>query len=157
MPTYVCYDAGIFDNHCSKEDLRFVVVEAPTEKLALKMLEKHIKNIDAWDVREAETTMNVEADRSSYRVKYRISYEGFYDIDAVGQADAQQYFNCLPQAELTTLNQNCKPATIEKLSIEELITCKLCGERAPLESAHFHESEWVGDECCWDERLRSTA
>ena len=36
-------------------------------------------------------------------------------------------------------------------------TCKFCGERIPLtgpNAAHFHDGSYVGDTCCWDERLR---
>lgn len=36
------------------------------------------------------------------------------------------------------------------------VTCSLCGEETPATTAHRHQDGWVGDECCWDERLRST-
>jgi hypothetical protein len=36
------------------------------------------------------------------------------------------------------------------------IICALCGEPAPAVTAHLHAMGWVGDDCCWDERLRST-
>jgi hypothetical protein len=36
------------------------------------------------------------------------------------------------------------------------VRCKFCGNRARAEEAHLHDEGWVGDECCWDERLRST-
>lgn len=38
----------------------------------------------------------------------------------------------------------------------ETVTCKLCGEEAPVKTAHRHSGGWIGDECCWDERLRRT-
>ena len=39
---------------------------------------------------------------------------------------------------------------------EEAVTCKLCHEEAVAKWAHAHDGSYVGDECCWDERLRST-
>lgn len=38
----------------------------------------------------------------------------------------------------------------------EYVTCKFCGKDARADTAHLHQDAWVGDECCWDERLRST-
>jgi hypothetical protein len=37
----------------------------------------------------------------------------------------------------------------------ELVTCKFCGGEVPAATAHRHGNGWVGDECCWDERLRN--
>lgn len=34
--------------------------------------------------------------------------------------------------------------------------CKFCNRHCPPATAHRHQEGWVGDECCWDERLRST-
>lgn len=34
--------------------------------------------------------------------------------------------------------------------------CKLCRKPCAAETAHRHDGGWVGDECCWDERLKST-
>jgi len=36
------------------------------------------------------------------------------------------------------------------------VTCKLCGKETSSKTAHRHDVGWVGDDCCWDERLRST-
>jgi hypothetical protein len=38
----------------------------------------------------------------------------------------------------------------------ETVTCKFCHKEVDAKTAHLHQNEWVGDECCWDERLRST-
>ncbi len=42
---------------------------------------------------------------------------------------------------------------------EEVITvaCKFCRNDVPAITAHQHQGAWVGDACCWDERLRATA
>jgi len=39
---------------------------------------------------------------------------------------------------------------------QEHITCKLCGDDCDPDTAHLHEGRWIGDDCCWDERLKST-
>ena len=36
----------------------------------------------------------------------------------------------------------------------ETVACKFCGEEAIALTAHLHQGTWVGDNCCWDERLR---
>jgi hypothetical protein len=38
----------------------------------------------------------------------------------------------------------------------ETVTCKLCKEQVDADTAHRHQGEYVGDECCWDDRLRGT-
>lgn len=37
-----------------------------------------------------------------------------------------------------------------------LVKCSLCGEWRDSKTAHIHQYEWIGDECCWDERLRAS-
>jgi hypothetical protein len=36
------------------------------------------------------------------------------------------------------------------------VTCKLCGKQTSGLTAHRHDGGYVGDDCCWDERLRTT-
>jgi hypothetical protein len=36
------------------------------------------------------------------------------------------------------------------------VRCTFCGKMVPKRTAHRHQGKWVGDDCCWDERLRST-
>jgi hypothetical protein len=37
------------------------------------------------------------------------------------------------------------------------VLCFFCRARVPLCTAHIYQGGWVGDACCWDERLVSTA
>jgi len=37
-----------------------------------------------------------------------------------------------------------------------LVDCKFCGNEVDADTAHVHGKGWVGDDCCWDERLRAT-
>ena len=36
------------------------------------------------------------------------------------------------------------------------VVCKFCKDLVPAKTAHLHQNEYVGDDCCWDERLRVT-
>ena len=36
------------------------------------------------------------------------------------------------------------------------VRCSLCGKQCSMKTAHLHQAEWIGDECCWDERLRAS-
>ena len=36
------------------------------------------------------------------------------------------------------------------------VACSLCHELCEASKAHRHQDGWVGDECCWDERLKCT-
>jgi len=38
----------------------------------------------------------------------------------------------------------------------DTVVCKFCHKNVPGATAHLHEGEYVGDDCCWDERLRAT-
>jgi len=38
----------------------------------------------------------------------------------------------------------------------ETVLCKFCHKQVGKLTAHEHDSGWVGHECCWDERLRSS-
>lgn len=34
--------------------------------------------------------------------------------------------------------------------------CSLCGRVINPDKAHLHQEDFIGDECCWDERLRAS-
>jgi hypothetical protein len=36
------------------------------------------------------------------------------------------------------------------------IPCSVCGKCCDPSTAHLHQGKWIGDECCWDERLKSS-
>ena len=41
-------------------------------------------------------------------------------------------------------------------TVHKRVRCRFCRALVPKETAHRHQKAWVGDACCWDERLRST-
>ena len=36
------------------------------------------------------------------------------------------------------------------------VTCAICHRACCAKTAHLHSGQWIGDECCWDERLRAS-
>ena len=36
------------------------------------------------------------------------------------------------------------------------VTCTICGKDCAAATAHLHQGQWIGDECCWDDRLRAS-
>jgi len=39
---------------------------------------------------------------------------------------------------------------------DETVLCGFCQRQCSARTAHLYQGGWVGDECCWDERLRSS-
>lgn len=39
---------------------------------------------------------------------------------------------------------------------EETVLCRFCQRQCSARTAHLYQGGWVGDECCWDGRLRSS-
>jgi hypothetical protein len=35
-------------------------------------------------------------------------------------------------------------------------TCSICGKPCDGNKAHLHQGAYIGDECCWDDRLKSS-
>jgi hypothetical protein len=38
----------------------------------------------------------------------------------------------------------------------QTVVCKVCEKETPAVTAHLHQGTWVGDNCCWDARLRNS-
>lgn len=61
---------------------------------------------------------------------------------------------------LDAFEEGCQEVMRPEIIMEKLkdvaVTCKFCGKWTQASTAHRHEDGWVGDDCCWDERLRST-
>ena len=38
--------------------------------------------------------------------------------------------------------------------VPPLVTCQICGKPTNALTAHLHGDGYIGDDCCWDERLR---
>ena len=40
--------------------------------------------------------------------------------------------------------------------LQGTVPCSICGNHCLKKTAHLHQGKWIGDECCWDERLRAS-
>jgi hypothetical protein len=38
---------------------------------------------------------------------------------------------------------------------EGMVFCSICGQLCLQQNAHIHQGDLIGDECCWDEHLKS--
>lgn len=36
------------------------------------------------------------------------------------------------------------------------IACSKCGQQCPAATAHLHQGQYIGHDCCWDDRLKAT-
>lgn len=36
------------------------------------------------------------------------------------------------------------------------VNCSICKKPCDPKTVHLHQDDFIGDECCWDERLRSS-
>lgn len=39
---------------------------------------------------------------------------------------------------------------------KDTVKCELCGNTVDAKTAHLHNGQYIGDDCCWDERLKAT-
>jgi hypothetical protein len=39
---------------------------------------------------------------------------------------------------------------------EGTVPCKFCAKDVSAKTAHLHQGQWIGDECCWDDRLKAS-
>lgn len=46
--------------------------------------------------------------------------------------------------------------TIKKEKKQRRVRCKFCNRLCNKNTAHLHQGLWVGNECCWDDRLKSS-
>lgn len=81
------------------------------------------------------------------------THENLMDTDyqAVAAKDGIVTIEVSGCMELDTWQQ-----MLENADDSEAVTCKFCGEKALAATAHLHDGEHVGEECCWEERLRAT-
>lgn len=44
----------------------------------------------------------------------------------------------------------------EVVESKKMIECSLCGKPCEGKTAHLHQGEYIGDDCCWDPRLKAS-
>jgi hypothetical protein len=88
-------------------------------------------------------------------------------IESVVTSDGETYLT--EQQALTilrTLNRNaCTPddAYIENVAVSlfgaipcSTHICSICGETRRSDTMHLHQGDWIGHDCCWDDRLHAS-
>lgn len=40
--------------------------------------------------------------------------------------------------------------------VDNDVVCSICGCPCNAADAHLHQDKWIGDECCWDDRLHGS-
>jgi hypothetical protein len=91
------------------------------------------------------------------------------DLDHPGEFDASDvmsYGEALSLAKVWGADNRGRVRILNKVfdddegarcaEVDETVTCKLCKRPTLAATAHLHEGEYVGDDCCWDERLRGS-
>ena len=52
------------------------------------------------------------------------------------------------------------PSKAKIIREPKTVTCAICRKKCKFETAHLHSGEegdeWIGDECCWDDRLHAS-
>ena len=59
-------------------------------------------------------------------------------------------------AALTQILAKAQMAAQGSLPYPQEVMCMFCHNKTPAGTAHLYQGDWIGD-CCWDERLRTTA
>jgi hypothetical protein len=77
-------------------------------------------------------------------------------VEAKDEDEAVEIVNQLSTDELDTVSSEHEFPLAEVAVVEEQVVCSACRHLCASEKAHLHQGEWIGDECCWDERLRAS-
>lgn len=77
------------------------------------------------------------------------------DYGSVGEGRNQfQAITSLMRDVIACIQQD--PTTVQVIDTVPTF-CSLCNNECSAKTVHLHQCKLIGDECCWDERLRSTA
>lgn len=74
----------------------------------------------------------------------------------------QKYIHVLTEKELQLEEAQIQAAEEEAFWSDEvqekssLVICSLCKNFCEVGTAHLHQDEYIGNDCCWDERLKAS-
>ena len=54
------------------------------------------------------------------------------------------------------IDRQVRDEQIDAPQDDDTVACKFCRQEVAVSTAHLHDGEYVGADCCWDERLRAT-
>ena len=74
--------------------------------------------------------------------------------DVLAQADGD-FIQYIANEVLGFKVRYVKDSVFEQLENPE-VECSICGAPCTAADAHLHQDKWIGDECCWDDRLHGS-
>lgn len=88
-----------------------------------------------------------------HRCQLNLGHSGFHCTGCMEDFSPDGVNIVSDGAQILMVFQERKPdASDEAIKVP----CKLCSKQVDFKTAHLHQGAYVGDECCWDERLRAT-
>ncbi len=87
-----------------------------------------------------------------------IESECTYEIEAPDRrtaVNAAHYRDVQPVSIKSTGGKD-KYIGVISVKQEATVPCEICGQPVPVSTSHLHGDGYIGDACCWDERLRSS-
>ena len=130
------------------------------------------KNIRVYDYGSKSIDRYTVVYTGRYKGRDGCDYLGMsespYHPQGVGQhgwsrqiIDRPSYKHLGKKIEFKDLPRDCQRAVLNDYVLlwrinNQQVMCKFCHNQCNAKTAHFHDGGWVGYECCWGERLRST-
>ena len=94
-------------------------------------------------------------------LSFCVSVESLVHPDELAEMDMEQRVIAAVDERVLEDAANVTSHWLDKFEVlgtreVKTVTCSLCGNECSAAKAHLHQDKWVGDECCWDERLRAS-
>ena len=124
------------------------------------IVEEIRKNWEDYDFC-ATTLDDAWCDRITERARDGLTSEEHDALLAAVGGDEDKYHDAANEATFAILEGFVRYlAGQHRLDIQDggdrFVECKFCHKLTNANLAHAHDGGYVGDECCWDERLRTT-
>jgi len=83
----------------------------------------------------------------------------FCETEAVARVEGTETplcHSCRTAYEAGQASPGAAVVSQDEQEADETVVCSVCKQPCNKAAAHLHQGEWIGDECCWDERLRAS-
>lgn len=121
-------------------ELQPAIALAVKNHMVVNMVGAESKSVE-WERTDSMTAMN-----------HLMEAERLFREEAEGQKDAKYKQAALDDAEAVAKVIQ----VIENGENHETVVCSICHKDCNSQNSHLHQGERIGDECCWDERLRAS-
>lgn len=79
-----------------------------------------------------------------------------YSIESLVQNETERIVSRLEQMEYKELITAIEDNGLDFNEILNLTECSICHSAIRIKDAHLHQGKLIGDECCWDDRLKAS-